>query len=77
MVPIWFDVLQFHLSIPVDGYDEVGLENTKNILPLGHKKPRKSKQINVISEQGTSDSSKYSETDDNLVLSVILEEKKN
>ena len=34
--------------------------------------PRKSKQINVICKQETSDSSKYSETDDNPMLRVIL-----
>ena len=62
--------------MPVDGYD-VDLENTEKILPLVPKKPRKSKRINVISKQETSDSSKPSETEDNLILSVIQEEEIN
>ena len=47
------------------------------ILRPAPKKPRKSKQINVISKQGTSDSSKPSETDDNPILSVIQEKEIN
>ena len=43
-------------------------------MPSAPQKPRKSKPINVISEQETSDKSKSNETDDNLMLSVIQEE---
>ena len=58
---------------PVDGY-EADLENNEKILPPPTKKPRKSKQINVIFEQETSDTSKPSETDNNPMLDVIQEE---
>ena len=57
---------------PVDGY-EAKLENNKKILPPPTKKTRKSKQINVISEQETSDTSKPSETDNNPMPDVIPE----
>ena len=50
--------------MPVHGY-EADLENTEKILPKAPKKPRKSKQMNVISEQETCDSSKSIETDGN------------
>ena len=84
VVPVWFDRPQFPPSniknknkskkkFTVNGY-EADLENTEKILPTAPKKPRKSKQTNVISEQDTSDTIKYSETDDNSMLSVILEE---
>ena len=69
--------------IPVHGY-EADLEILK-IFYCGKifsvfsapKKPRKLKQIHVISEQETSDLSKSSENDDNPMLSVIQEEEIN
>ena len=84
VVPVWVDRTQFSHSIiknknkskkriPVDGY-EANLDNTEKNLPPASKMPRKSKQINVISEQETSDTSKSSETDDNPMLSVAQEE---
>ena len=84
VVPVWFDEPQFSPSIiknknkpknkiTVNGY-EADLENTEKILPPSSKKPRKSKQINLISEQETSNTSISSEADDNHILSVIQEE---
>ena len=52
-------------KIAVDGYEE-DLENSEKILPPAPKKPRKSKQFNVIFEEETRDTSKLSEMDDNL-----------
>ena len=57
----------------VGGY-EADLENTKKILPSAPKKPRKLKQISVISKKEASSWSKSSEIDDNPMLSVIREE---
>ena len=57
-------------KIPVDGY-EADLENTKKILPTAPKKPRKSKRINIISKQETSNPSKTSATDDNPILKLM------
>ena len=57
-------------NIPVNGY-EADLGNTEKILPPAPEELRKSKQINVISEQKTSNSSKSSETDSNHMLSAI------
>ena len=59
-----------------DGY-KADPENTENILTPALQKPRKSKQINLISEQEISGSSKPSETEDNPMLSVIQEEEIN
>ena len=63
-------------KILVNGYEAVH-ENTKKILPPAPKKLKKSKQINVISEQESTDPSKSSETDSNPMLGVIREEKTN
>ena len=60
-------------KITVDGY-KVDLQNTENISPPTSKKPRKSKQTNLISIKNSSDSSKSSETDYNSMLSVTQEE---
>ena len=53
-VPVWFDGPQFcpksTKKETVNGY-EGDLEKTEKILPPALKKSRKSKQINVISEQ--------------------------
>ena len=62
-------------KILVDGY-EADLNTEKVLLPA-HKKHRKSKQVNIISKQETSDSSKSSETEHNPILSVIKEEEIN
>ena len=84
VVPVWFDKPLFYHSIItkkkkkkkkilVGGY-EADLENTKKILPSAPKKPRKLKQISVISKKEASSWSKSSEIDDNPMLSVIREE---
>ena len=53
----------------VDGY-KADIETTEKILPPAPQKLRKSKQINVASEQKTSNTSKFNETDDNSMLNV-------
>ena len=65
VVPVWFDKPLFYHSIItkkkkkkkkkilVGGY-EADLENTKKILPSAPKKPRKLKQISVISKKEAS-----------------------
>ena len=58
-------------EITVDGGYEADLEITEKILPPVPKKFKKSKQINVISEQETSDTGKSTETDNSPMLSVI------
>lgn len=49
-------------KIPTKNY-EADTENTQKSLPPATTKPRKSKQIDVNSEQETSDTSKSSETE--------------
>ena len=85
VLPFWFDGPQFSPSVimkknkskyklPVEGY-EADLENTEKILRPSSKSLEN--QVNVISEQETSNKSACSETDDKLMSSVIQEEELN